>query len=174
MIIIYPLKDLLQVSDVESEYIWKMFNKLNEWERIPAFHDTEQAIKKINEYKLDIYIVTSIDTEHKKAREKNLNELGLFPKEIICVGSNHGFKDKVIKEINPIAFVDDRLDHLYRSQEVEHLAWIDQKQEQIIEFNNYHSRVNSLFEWTSYFLPDIINKEGIKNENKNNKTRKHI
>ena len=53
----YPLKDLLQVSDVESEYIWKMFNKLNEWERIPAFHDTEQAIKKINEYKWDAVFI---------------------------------------------------------------------------------------------------------------------
>lgn len=168
----YPLKDLLQVSEKEADYVWESFNRMNEWEKIQPLPDIEKAIKIIKEYQLEVYIVTSIDPEHQKARKRNLNQIGLFPKEIICVGANHGHKNKIITEINPIAFADDRLDHLERSTDVNHLVWIDQKQEQIIEFNNYHSKVSSLYEWTLEFLPDIMNRKSFKNEN--NKKRSHI
>lgn len=168
----YPLKDLLQVSDKEAQYVWEMFNKTNQWEKIPALPEIEKAIEIIKHFNLEVYVVTSIDKEHQLARERNLNSIGLFPKEIICVGSNHGHKNKIITEIKPIAFADDRLDHLHRSQDVEHLVWIDQKQEQIIEFNNYHAKVDSLYEWTLKFLPDIINKKGL--QNANNTKRKHL
>lgn len=168
----YPLQDLLQVNEKEADYVWEKFNSLNEWERIPPFEEVEKAIEIINDFKLEVYIVTSIDKEHMFARKKSLNSIGLYPKEIICVGANHGHKNKVITEINPIAFVDDRLDHLHRSQDVQHLVWIDQKQEQIIEFNDYHARVESLYQWTSDFLPAIMNKKSLKNEN--NKKRNRI
>lgn len=167
----YPLKDLLQTSEKEADYVWACFNKLNEWEKIPALPNIDKAIEIINEYKLEVYIVTSIDKEHQKSRERNLNNIGLFPKEIICVGANHGHKDKVITEINPIAFADDRLDHLHRSQNIEHLVWIDQKQDQIIDFNNYHAKVDSLYQWTLDFLPDIMNKKSFKNENNKKRNR---
>lgn len=170
----YPLQDLLQVSKEEAEYVWSKFNSMNEWERIPEYEDTKHAIELINEYKLEVYIVTSIDKEHQASRKKNLNNIGLFPKEIICVGSNHGHKNKVISEIKPIAFVDDRLDHLYRSQDVEHLVWIDQKQEQVIDFNDYHAKVSSLYEWTRDFLPAIINNEEFKNDTKNIRKKRSL
>ncbi len=167
----YPLQDLLQVSTQEADYVWEQFNKLNEWERIPPFKDVEKAIEIINDFKLEVYIVTSIDEQHKLARKKNLNSIGLYPKEIICVGANHGHKNKVITEINPVAFADDRLDHLHRSQEVEHLVWIDQKQEQVISFDSYHARVDSLYQWTSDFLPAIMNEKSLKNENNKKRNR---
>lgn len=167
----YPLRDLLQVSEKEANYVWEQFNKTNQWEKIPPFPDIEKAIEIIKHYGLEVYIVTSIDKEHGLARQKSLNSIGLFPKEIICVGSNHGHKNKIITEIKPIAFVDDRLDHLHRSQDVEHLVWIDQKQEQIIEFSNYHAKVDSLYEWTLNFLPGIINKKGLQNENNTKRKR---
>ena len=145
---------------------------MNEWEKIPAFKNIDKAIEIIKDYNLEVYVVTSIDEKYKNSRQKNLNSIGLFPKEIICVGSNHGHKNKVISEINPIAFVDDRLDHLYRSQDIEHLVWIDQGQEQMIEFTDYHVKADSLYQWTSEFLPAIINKTSVKNEN--NKKRNRI
>lgn len=167
----YTLKDFLGISEKEIKHVEYLFNKLNEWERIAPFPDTHKAIEIINEYKLEVYIVTSIDKEHKKAREKNLNNIGLFPKEIICVGSNHGHKNKVITEIQPVAFVDDRLDHLHRSKDVEHLVWVDQKQEQIVDFDSYHAKVDSLYQWTLDFLPDIMNKKNLKNENNKKRNR---
>lgn len=168
----YPLHDLLQISEKEATYVWEKFNSMNEWEKIPPLQDVEKAIEVIKDYKLEVYIVTSIDDQFKHARQRNLNSIGLYPKEIICVGANHGHKNKIITEINPIAFADDRLDHLYRSKDVEHLVFIDQGQEQIIQFNDYHAKVESLYQWTSDFLPAIINKKSIKNDN--NKKRKII
>lgn len=163
----YPLDELLQVSQKEADYVWEKFNSTNQWEKIPPLKDVEKAIEIMKEYKLEIYIVTSIDNQYKESRKKNLNSIGLFPKEIICVGANHGHKNKVITEIQPIAFADDRLDHLHRSQDIEHLVWIDQGQEQIIQFNDYHAKVESLYQWTSDFLPAIINEKTFKNENNN-------
>lgn len=167
----YPLKDLLQVSDKEADYVWDQFNKTNQWEKIPPLPNIEKAIEIIKHYGLEVYIVTSIDKEHQFSRQRNLHSIGLMPKEIICVGANHGHKNKIITEINPIAFVDDRLDHLHRSQDIEHLVWIDQKQEQIIEFSSYHAKVDSLYEWTLNFLPGIIEEKGLKNENNTKRKR---
>lgn len=171
-IVKYQLNELLQIPEKEADYIWDKFNTMNEWEKIPAFKNIDKAIEIIKDYNLEVYVVTSIDEKYKNSRQKNLNSIGLFPKEIICVGSNHGHKNKVISEINPIAFVDDRLDHLYRSQDIEHLVWIDQGQEQMIEFTDYHVKADSLYQWTSEFLPAIINKTSVKNEN--NKKRNRI
>lgn len=168
----YPLDQLLQVSPKEANYVWEMFNSTNQWEKIPPLKDVEKAIEIITEYKLEIYIVTSIDNNYQDSRKKNLNSIGLFPKEIICVGANHGHKNKVITDIDPIVFADDRLDHLHRSQDIEHLVFIDQGQEQIIKFNDYHAKVESLYQWTTDFLPAIINKKSLKNEN--NKRRKDL
>lgn len=170
-IVKYQLNELLQISEKEADYVWNKFNSMNEWEKIPAFKDIDKAIEIIKDYNLEVYIVTSIDEQYKESRQRNLNSIGLFPKEIICVGANHGHKDKVITEINPIAFADDRLDHLQRSQDIEHLVWIDQGQEQMIEFADYHAKVESLYQWTSDFLPAIINKKSMKNENNTKRNR---
>lgn len=167
----YPLKDLLQVSDKEADYVWEQFNKTNQWEKIPPLPDIEKAIEIIKHYGLEVYIVTSIDKEHELARQRNLHSIGLFPKQIICVGANHGHKNQIITEINPIAFADDRLDHLHRSQDIKHLVWINQNQEQIIEFSNYHAKVDSLYEWTLNFLPGIIDKKEVQNENNTKRKR---
>lgn len=163
----YPLHELLQIPEKEAHYVWERFNYLNEWEKIPPLQDVEKAIEMINDYKLEVYIVTSIDNQYQQARQRNLNSIGLFPKEIICVGANHGHKNKIITDINPIAFADDRLDHLQRSKDIKHLVWIDQGQEQISDFNDYHAKVTSLYQWTSDFLPAIMNEKRLKNENNN-------
>lgn len=167
----YPLGDLLDISKKESDYVWEKFNSTNQWEKIPPLKDVDKALEILKSYDLEIYIVTSIDDKHKIARKKNLNSIGLFPKEIVCVNSNHGHKNKVITEIKPFAFVDDRLDHLYRSQDVPHLCWIDQNQEQIMQFNDYNSRTQSLYEWTTDYLPTIINSELSKKIIKSNHVR---
>jgi soluble P-type ATPase len=153
----YPLHELLQIDKSEADFVWSKFSETKQWEKIPPFSNVQLAINKLNKLEIDIYIVTAIDNEHKESRLKNLKKIGLIPKGIFCVGSGNQSKHHVIKDINPIAFIDDRLDHLAKSNEVEHLVWIDQKQEQTESFNNYHVKVDSLYEWTNTYLESIIN-----------------
>lgn len=153
----YQLNLLLQLNDADANYVWDNFNKTKQWKKILPFKDTENAIKNLNQYNLDIYVVTAIDKEHQKDREYNLNLLGLYPKEVICVGFNQSKKD-IIKEINPKVFIDDRFSHLKDAEQVEHLILINSLSENTMDNSINYKAYNSLNEWTINHLPNINNK----------------
>lgn len=151
----YELKHFLQINESENKIVWDEFNNRNTWNCIEPFDGVVKSIKKMNEMPIDIFIVSSIDKMHTDSRLKNLNNIGLFPKEIFCVGDGNAHKHEVINLINPHAFVDDRLDHLSRSKNVQHLAWVDNNQKQNVEVFDGIIKITSLNEWVESYLPTI-------------------
>lgn len=155
----YDLKDFLQISQEEEAKVWEEFCHRDYWTSINPLEGAIEAIKSINELNLDVYIVSSISSQHTQSRLKNLAKIGLIPKEIYCVGDGHAHKNEIISMIKPFAFVDDRLDHLYRSLDVPHLAWIDQNHIQVMEpFPELHTKNTSLKQWVDNYLPNLIQK----------------
>lgn len=153
----YDLKDFLQVHEEDNQNVWNIFNERNIWENIPPLKGAVEAIQIMNQLPIDIYIVSSIDKSNTNARLKNLANIGLVPKEIYCVGDGNAHKHDFISQIQPIAFVDDRLDHLYRSLEIPHLVWVDNNQKQKIElFPELNIKVNSLQQWVLEHINDVV------------------
>ncbi len=146
----YNLHELLQISQEENNKVWDYFSQKNSFNNLSPYPGVIESIKKINEDNLEVYIVTAIDKCYESARLNNLKNIGLVPKEIYCVGGGHSSKREVILEINPDAFVDDRLDNLFNSIEVEHKVWVDQGHDQKIEkFKELNITVNSLQDWVN-------------------------
>jgi hypothetical protein len=160
----YNLQEYLKINAEENKIVWDEFNNRDCWSSIEPLPGVKQAIEKLNTIGLDIFIVTSMNPIYKKSRSKNLKDIGLIPKEIFCTGEGHGHKNEIISEIRPFAFVDDRLDHLFRSRDVPHLAWVNNNQKQEIEgFNEISAEVSSLSEWVDNHLVELIkNKNRLK------------
>jgi FMN phosphatase YigB (HAD superfamily) len=154
----YNLHEFLQVTREDNHRVWNHFNQINAWQSIPALPGSEEAIEKINSLNLEVYIVSSVNPAFTDSRLKNLKALGLVPEKIFCVGDGNSHKHDYISKIKPLAFVDDRLDHLYRSLEVPHLAWVDNKQVQELDaFEGLSATVGSLNEWVdSHLISTLI------------------
>ena len=96
----------------------------------------------------DIHIVTAISEDIRALREESLNRYGLFPKAIHCAGHHAASKFDILKSINPVGFVDDRLRHLYESDFIEHRVWIDNGDHQEgLEVDDTLYRAESLLSW---------------------------
>lgn len=160
----YDLHDLLQIEKHENDLVWDEFSRRNSFANLTPYPGVIESIKKINEDKIDVYIVTAIDACYESARLENLAKIGLKPKEIYCVGGGHASKKEVIESIAPLAFVDDRLDNLYSSQSVTHKIWVNQKHRQKIDiFHGLSMEVNSLQEWVnSNNYKNLIQNKGFK------------
>ena len=151
----YKLQDFLQVSATEDTIVWNYFNEKNHWKNIVPFPNVQEALKRIIDFNYEIFIVSAINPIHETARLINLKELGLVPTQIHCVGENNAPKHEIISQIHPHIFIDDRLDHLYRSSDVEHLGWVNQNQLQSVEYTGGVFEVSSLYEWTEKHLENI-------------------
>lgn len=164
----YDLHDLLQITKEENDKVWDYFSQKDSFSNLSPYPGVIESIKRINQDNLEVYIVTAIDKCYESARLNNLKKIGLIPKEIYCVGGNHSSKRDVILEINPDAFVDDRLDNLFNSIEVKHKVWVDQGHTQRIErFNDISVVVTSLYDWvnSSHYQDNLKNTYKFKSKN---------
>lgn len=127
----YELHERLNISKAEHDLAWSTFGDMGKWKDIEPLPGSREAVLGLINMGYEIYLVTGIDEEYKEHRLKNLiDKIDFLPKEIHCVGSGRTLKDHKIREINPVMFVDDRLEQLHTNQEVPLLVWVDHGDEQ--------------------------------------------
>lgn len=95
------------------------------WRGLPLLEGADAVIADLRARGHAIHMVTGIDETHKELRLQNLLTYGIEVDAIHCVGVGHSSKEQVIRQIQPIAFVDDRLRLLRESSFVPHKVFID-------------------------------------------------
>jgi len=87
----------------------------NYWATIPALPNAVQACEALINAGFELVCVTAVESQFEQARFKNLQECG-FPisKVIATSGIGYGISPKAaaLRELNPLAFVDDFLPYL--------------------------------------------------------------
>lgn len=164
---LYHLTHRLGITQEQENIVWKKFAEIGMWENLDPLPGVIDAVKKIKDADFDIYIVTAIDEKNKEARMKNLEKIGVIPKEIHCVGYGQN-KIDIINKINPDVFIDDRLEHLHNAECAYHLVWIE---DDVVQHNHKDDRgvdvaVTSLKEWTDKHMPEVVAKLDEANETK--------
>lgn len=153
---LYNMTDRLNITSEENTLVWEIFGKRGEWKNLPPFPGVEEAVQNIIDSGYEIYIVTGIEEFFRKDRLENLQKIGLLPSAIHCVGTGRSRKDMVIRSIDPIFFVDDRLEHLHMVPDVHHLAWIDHgEQQHPLPGGRVDSSAPSLTKWVDENLYNI-------------------
>lgn len=153
----YHLTGRLGITQEQENEIWKKFAETGKWANLNPLPGVIEAIDAINKAGWEVYIVTAIEPEFAEQRLSNLKHLGLVPKEIHCVGYGND-KQKIIDEIDPDVFVDDRLEHLHRAKKAYHLVWIQDSVEQfnLKEDSGVDVASVSLLDWTKNHMPQVI------------------
>jgi len=107
----YNLKNRYGLTDDEFNAIWEEFDK-DAFSKMPAL---EGAVEVFNAYKnagYSTHIVTGIKESVKQFRWNNLEELGMLPDTLDCVGSGTSSKKELIDKYEANIIFDDRLQHL--------------------------------------------------------------
>lgn len=140
----YDLSVKLGITKEEFDYVWETFGSMGCWKDLDPLPGAKEAIQYFRSEGYDIYVVTGIDEMFKADRLENLmNAVGLIPTEIYCVGHGRTYKDVQIDIIEPVLFVDDRLEQLHTNQNVPLLVWVDHQEEQHIFENKRHDHTVS-------------------------------
>lgn len=95
------------------------------WAGLPLIEGADEVIRDLRDRGHPIHMVTAIDECIKGHRTENLSRYGIEVDAIHCVGVGNTSKAQVIRQINPIAFVDDRLRLIHECSFVPHRVFID-------------------------------------------------
>ncbi len=104
--------DFSSLSAEDLEVFVKATNGKELWGKMPALNGAVDFVREL-EKNFGIIILTTMSPEFLKEREKNFNDLGIFPKEIHAVQSSKDYnpKEKTLRELkkkyNVIFFMDD-------------------------------------------------------------------
>lgn len=112
------------------------------WKGMELLPGAKDAFLSLQE-RYEIHIVTAIPEQLKLLREESYAVHGMFPTHIHCVGHHTASKVHVLKELNPVGFVDDRLKHLYEAPFIPHRAWVDHGDSQdglVVDDTLYHTK----------------------------------
>lgn len=125
------------------------------WAGLPLLEGAADVIAEIRDRGHPIHMVTGIDERMKELRLDNLKAHGIEVDSIHCVGMGHSSKADIIRQINPIVFVDDRLRLLVESSFVPHRVFIDHgdAQDGLVPGTDIHI-CKSLHQWyEQIYLP---------------------
>lgn len=111
-------QDMMKVLDAYMEH------ELG-WRGLPLLPGADEVVADLRDRGHPIHMVTGIDDTMKQLRLENLRTHGIEVDFIHCVGMGHSSKEQVIRQIDPIVFVDDRLRLLKECSFVPHKVFID-------------------------------------------------
>jgi len=101
--------------DGEELAYFRTFFDENYWRTIPALPNAVKACKALTNAGFELVCVSAVESQFEQARFQNLQECG-FPitKVIATPGTGNGISPKAsaLRELNPVAFVDDFLPYL--------------------------------------------------------------
>lgn len=138
------------LSDDTVTRMWQRFAARGLWGDLNPYPGAAEALRAVQALGLPIAFVTGIDPADRALRAANLERLGIRGFGLYCTGSAFAPKRPMLTRLGARAFIDDRLRHLNDAAEiVEHLAWIDQGEDQEIEHECVPAaqRHASLAEW---------------------------
>lgn len=107
----YNLKNRYGISDNEFNAIWEEFDK-DGFSKMPALEGAKEVFNAYKNAGYSTHIVTGIKDSVKQFRWNNLEELGMIPDTLDCVGSGTSSKKELIDLYEPNIIFDDRLQHL--------------------------------------------------------------
>lgn len=111
-------QDMLRVLDAYAEHE-------KGWAGLPLIAGADEVIKDLQGRGHPVHMVTGIDNCMRVRRIENLAKHEIEVDAVHCVGMGHSSKEQVIREINPIVFVDDRLRLLHECSFVPHRVFVD-------------------------------------------------
>ncbi len=149
----YALDEVLGITREEVDQVWRAFSQTRGWANIEPLPGAQSAIRDLEREGYEIHVVTAIPEEFRSDRIHNFRNFGFSPSSVHCAKHGHDGKSEPIAKLDPLVFVDDRLEHLHGSQHVPVLVWIDlgQTQNPLPECR-HDVTVSSLREWTDVFL----------------------
>lgn len=137
----------------ELDACWDYFEETGGWKSIEPLDGAVDAVILLQREGFDIHVVTGIPPRLEEQRLCNFLRFGIRPAGIRCVGHGTASKRESITEISPLAFVDDRIEHLHDNQQVPMLVWVDHGDEQSpVPGARHDHRVASLADWVDAFL----------------------
>lgn len=149
----YALDEAFGITREQVGEVWKTFSQTRCWANIEPLPGAVSAIRDLEREGYEIHVVTVIPEEFRSDRLHNFRNFGFSPSSIHCAKHGHEGKSEPISKLDPLVFVDDRLEHLHGSQHVPVLVWVDLGQVQNPLPNCRHdATVSSLREWTDIFL----------------------
>ncbi|HRP95692.1 MAG TPA: HAD family hydrolase [Rhodocyclaceae bacterium] len=138
------------LSDEAVARLWRRFEARGLWGDLNPYPGAAEVLRAVQALGLPIAFVTGIDPADRALRAANLERLGIRDFGLYCTGSAFAPKGPMLTRLGARAFVDDRLRHLSDAAAiVEHLAWIDQGEDQDIAHDEVPgaNRHASLAEW---------------------------
>jgi uncharacterized HAD superfamily protein len=154
----YDLCKKYNITKDEERLIWKeMENHYSGWAGLPVMEDAISGFTFLKKNGFEIHLVTGIEEHLAAMRLENLRRHGMEVDSIICVGHGTASKMRHIREIDPLLFVDDRLQHINEAAFVPNRVWVDLGQDQFgLEKDATTVRVKSLGEWVSKYGKEFI------------------
>lgn len=147
----YDMKQRYGLSAPDTERVWKaMVHHDAGWAGFDVLPGARNAFFRLKAMGCRIHMVTAIEEDIRHLREACLAMHGLLPDSIHCAGGMHASKAQIVQAINPIAMVDDRLNHLHAVPFVPNRVFVDNDDEQgpfVVDEDII--QVKSLQQWVS-------------------------
>lgn len=129
------------------------------WGSVPAIGGAQQACQKLSDAGYELVCVTALDERFQSARLWNLRDLGFPVERVFTTASTVGDmspKAEVLRQLRPVAFVDDYLPYLRNIPSDIHCALIlrepNGSPNTEDEFARIDSRHNNLREFADWWL----------------------
>lgn len=143
----YSLKERYALTEKEHKVVWTEMDKRGLGE-LPMLPNADIAFNMIKEAGFKIHLVTGIWEESKGLRLENLAAYNMYPDGIDCIGDGITRKDSFIQKVKPIAFVDDRLQHINDNLAVPIRCWIDHNEDQFgLTEEHVTYKTDNVFKW---------------------------
>lgn len=146
----YRFGERFGLSGESVARMWQRFAERGLWGDLNPYPGAAEVLRAVQALGLPIAFVTGIDPADRALRAANLERLGIRDFGLYCTGSAFAPKGPMLTRLGARAFIDDRLRHLSDAAAiVEHLAWIDQGEDQDIAHHAVPgaSRHTSLADW---------------------------
>ena len=145
----YNLTKRYGLTQDETDHVFEtMKSHPSGWGGMPVLSGAVEAALRLRELGYALHLVTAISEDLKDLRLECLAQAGLVPDGIHCAGHAYASKANILRELNPVMLVDDRLHHLYDAPFVEHRVWVDHGDHQdglVVDESLYYT--NSLAQW---------------------------
>ena len=145
----YTLSERFNINKEDVSPIFEHLMNIG-YADLPLLEGADIAFNKLKEEGYKIHIVTGIPESCKELRLNNFYKYGLYPDTIDCVGGGKSQKDLIVREYNPVAIADDRIQHLEQSSFVPQKIWInngDNQGDYLKNEKNVTYETTSLLDW---------------------------
>lgn len=147
----FPLGQRYGLTQDEDRRLWDALS-LDGFRDLPLLPGADDAVRRLRDAGLAIHLVTGIAPTLADVRLANLQDHGITVDGIVCVGHGLARKDEALARLAPIAFVDDRLNHLAAAPFVPHRVWIDHGDEQYDHSPEVAThRATRLLDWVEHW-----------------------